>query len=218
MKNIIAAAALLAIAGAAQAGTVSYSGSYALSSTNFFSAPIANVTQWDPAAFGASASDLISVKLTVTGKARGFVNAENLDVTPADVNYNVSASVIVSAPAGISLATIPVANGTQSLSAFDGTQDFGGTSGFSSGTMNASSAPLSQTVLAAFAAYIGTGNVAGVTITGIGSSGGSGGGNLIFQAGTDAGADWTIEYTWIPTPGAAALLGLGGLVAGRRRR
>ena len=218
MKNVIAAAALLAVAGAAQAGTVSYSGSYPLSSTNFVGAPIANIPQWDPAAFGVTAADLVSVKLTVTGKARGFVNAENLDVTPADVNYNVSATVIVSAPAGISLATIPVATGTQSLAAFDGTQDFGGASGFSSGTLNASSLPLSQTVLAGLAAYIGGGNVAGVSITGMGSSGGSGGGNLIFQAGTDAGAEWTIEYTWVPTPGAAALLGLGGLVAGRRRR
>lgn len=127
MKNVIAAAALLAVAGAAQAGTVSYSGAYALSSTNFNGTPIINIPQWDPAAFGVTAGDLVSVKLTVTGKARGFVNAENLDVTPADVNYNVSATVIVSAPAGISLATIPVATGTQSLAAFDGTQDFGGT-------------------------------------------------------------------------------------------
>ncbi|MCU0688914.1 MAG: hypothetical protein MUE97_04135 [Phycisphaerales bacterium] len=37
---------------------------------------------------------------------------------------------------------------------------------------------------------------------------------------TDVGSvvDWSMDITTVPTPGAAALLGLGGLVAGRRRR
>jgi MYXO-CTERM domain-containing protein len=35
---------------------------------------------------------------------------------------------------------------------------------------------------------------------------------------TGSVVDWSMDITTVPTPGAAALLGLGGLVAGRRRR
>jgi uncharacterized protein (TIGR03382 family) len=45
-----------------------------------------------------------------------------------------------------------------------------------------------------------------------------------FEAFNDFTNDWdgiwngTLTIQWIPTPGALAILGLGGIAAGRRRR
>ncbi|MGH7130487.1 MAG: hypothetical protein ACREJO_00870, partial [Phycisphaerales bacterium] len=44
------------------------------------------------------------------------------------------------------------------------------------------------------------------------------GGSWTMTGGTSVQSSTTISFGLVPTPGAAAILGLGGLMAGRRRR
>lgn len=218
MRNSIIALAVAALSGSsAMAAMVTYNGTFPLASTNIPSTPI-TLQQWDPAAFGVTAADLVSVKVELTGRAFGRTRLENLDITPSVANYNVSASVTLVGPGGVNITALPVTAGFANLTAYDGVTDFAGPSGFDTGFINASPNTQSFTLFAGFGAYIGAGNIAGLNLSASGSSGGSGGGNLVFQSTTDAGGDFSVTYTWIPAPSSAALLGLGGLLAARRRR
>ena len=118
---------------------------------------------------------------------------------------------------------IPVVNNSDAATAFDGTIDFAGTSGKAyenlSGTDTASDNTTDSGDLALFTA-MSLGETISLPVTAVGSSSGSGAGNLLLLFNTFAGADIKVmyEYELIPAPGALALLGLGGLVATRRRR
>lgn len=218
MKSI----AMILIAGTAAtatAGTFSetYSGDFELTTTNW------NET-FDVVGFDSQNGTRVlkSVEITLNGDVVGNAQAESLDMGATLIELSLQATLTLSlTAAGTELAeVIPVVNESFNAAAFDGTIDFGGTSGVSflelSGSASESESINTQSVLDEFI------DVASVSLDAdaTGSSFGSGAGNLLTQFATEAGLDWEITYVYnvIPAPGSLALLGLGGLVAGRRRR
>ncbi len=204
-----------ALAASANAASVTFNSGIASTQTNWNQS--VNLPQFDNGIGGAyQGATLTGVVITVTGNATGNIAVESLDAGPASVSYQISANMNFTGPGGANGTAIPVASGIFNATAYDGISDFGGTSGASfiglSGSNSASASPF------VFAPYEGNGNIS-VSVVATGSSGGSGAGNLTQNFSTFASADVEVTYTYIiPTPGAMALLGLGGLVAGRRRR
>jgi len=216
MKTALLATALVAFAGsAAMAADVTYSGTFSTTTTNWNSAP--TLPQFDNTPAGPFAGFVLTgVTLTLTGNVEGAVRLESLDAAASILNYNLQATLNFTGPGGGAVVAIPTASGIFNATAFDGTIDFGGTSGITltglTGTDTQSASPF------VFAPYEGSGNV-NFNLNASGTSNGSGAGNLLQQFNTAAGAEYSVKYTYIiPTPSAAALLGLGGLVATRRRR
>lgn len=217
MKNALIALTLLAGTSGALAQTVTYTGAQPMTTTNWGTFAVA-LPQFDNTPSGAFFGyNLTGVTLTVSGTVQGDVRLESLDNSAASLTYNLAASVTFAGPGGASAVALPVASGTFAATAFDGTIDFGGTSGVS--LLNLTNSNTASSTPGSFAGYIGSGSVP-LSIGAVGASNASGAGNVISAFATDASADYRIVYTYeaIPTPGAAALLGLGGLVAFRRRR
>lgn len=212
----IAMTSALVAAAAANAATVTYSGGIALATTNWSQNP--TLPQFDNTAGGSfDGFVLTGVELTLTGTVNGDIKFESLDAAPATVNYSISANMTIAGPGGANGIALPVAGGSFNATAFDGNQDFGGTSGATFvGLTNTDSTTATPFI---FAPYIGNSTIA-LTVAATGTSGGSGAGNLIQQFATNASAEYSVKYTYepVPAPAAAALLGLGGLIAGRRRR
>jgi len=216
MKTALLATALVAFAGStAMAADVTYSGTFSTTTTNWNSAP--TLPQFDNTPAGPFAGFVLTgVTLTLTGNVEGAVRLESLDAAASILNYNLQATLNFTGPGGGAVVAIPTASGIVNAAAFDGASDFGGTSGITltglTGTDTQSTSPF------VFAPYEGSGNV-NFILNATGTSNGSGAGNLLQQFNTAAGAEYSVKYTYvIPTPSAAALLGLGGLVATRRRR
>jgi len=208
MKRALIAATLLAAAGAAQAQTVTYQGAVALQSTNWQFLAL-TLPQWDPVAFGVTAGDLTSVILTISGNVAGTIDITNQNPAgSALVSYSLQSSITFFAPNGLQVLVIPAAGGNTNLLA-------GNT--FSSGPLSNNAAAAANALAGDFPLYIGVGTIA-VGVQAFGTSFASGGGNLLAQITSDAGASYSVTYNWIPTPSAAAVLGLGVLAAGRRRR
>lgn len=215
---LIASAAVLALsAGAAHAGSVMYQANIPLQTTNWNS-PL-QLPQWDPVLFPNQVLTKVTIKLT--GNIEGDASAESLDAAPSVINYNVSAQITLTGPGGLNVVVLPLAGGAFNATAFDGVVDFAGTSGFAQlNLMNTDQAsqmltdPPTDLVAAGF---VGNGMV-NFNLAALGTSSASGPGNVLQQFRTEAGANVMITYEFIPAPGSAALLGLAGMVAGRRRR
>lgn len=217
MKIALIALTLLAGTSAAMAQSVTYSGSQPLTSTNWGTFAVA-LPQFDNTATGPFFGfNLTGVTLTVSGTVQGDVRLESLDAAAASLTYNLAASVTFAGPGGASAVALPVASGAFAATAFDASVDFGGSSGIS--LLNLTNSNTASSTPGSFAGYIGSGSVP-LTIGAVGTSSASGAGNIISSFATDASAEYRIVYTYeaIPTPAAATLLGLGGLVAFRRRR
>ncbi len=217
MKRLsLALAALLAVGGA-QAATVSYSASQSATATNW----VASLALQQ---FNSSLGTLTGVSFSYDGSISSDFRLESLDSAPATVAANVAGSIAFSGPFSNTLNI--TASATRNFSAFDGTVDFGGTSGAIINGVTGSQTG-SNVVAGSFAAFIGSGlfNV-GVAATGLSNA--SGAGNLISQINTRALANITVTYTYdtptpnpTPEPASLALAGLalaGAAVASRRRR
>jgi hypothetical protein len=216
MKKI-ALLAVLAAAGTASAAEVCYDGSFALTRTNWSDSLV--IPKFDSAL-----GTLLSVRWTVSGNIEGAAAFESLDASDTIIMTSLSATISLTRPDASPLQVIiPVAMNMDLASQFDGTIDFGGTSGKSYPALSASDSGNSSTNAAAdlllfTAGFLG--ETIALPVTAVGSSTASGAGNLITQFATFAGASVEVCYTYepIPAPGALAVLGLGGLVVGRRRR
>lgn len=214
----IAVLAVAALAGAAVANeTISYDATFNIARTNWSSNLV--IPKFDPAL-----GNLVRVSWTLGGTVNGSASFESLDASDATITTALSATITMYRPDNSVLdVVIPVVNNSDAATAFDGTIDFGGTSGKSynelSGSDNVSDDTTANDDLALFTAAF-NGETISLPVGAVGSSSGSGAGNLLLLFNTFAGADVkvTYEYEAIPAPGAIALLGLGGLVAGRRRR
>lgn len=216
MKKI-ALLAVLAAAGVANAAEVCYDGSFSLARTNWSDSLV--IPKFDPAL-----GTLLSVRWSVTGNIEGSAAFESLDASATTINTALSATITLTRPDATPLQVIiPVAMNSDGAAAFDGTIDFGGTSGKTYPGLMASDSGSSSTNapadLALFTAAM-LGETISLPVSAVGSSTGSGAGNLLLLFNTFAGASVEVcyEYEPVPAPGALALLGLGGLVAGRRRR
>ncbi len=218
MKKFIALS-VVAVAGltASAMADVSYSGSVALTNTNWSDS--ISVPRFNPALLGPD-EEMYCVVIKLTGSVEGRVRAESLDGAPSLINATISATLTANAPAGLQVITVPLTNTMFNASPFDGVIDFGGTSGFDTGTVAGGDMDSNSVELPAdLSPYIGVGNIL-IGVTAAGTSNVSGAGNIVSIINTAAGVDLEITYKTrlIPTPGAAALVGIGGLMVARRRR
>jgi len=80
--------------------------------------------------FDGSLGTLQSVQFDFTASARASIGEENVDAVPAQANVNVTSAIGLTLPNGSGYSfTVPMAAFSDSLDAFDGTFDYGGTSG-----------------------------------------------------------------------------------------
>jgi len=219
MKYALIALALVAlVATGATAATVSY-GPYAigLSTTNW--ANSIGLQMFDP-----SLGTLNSISFTLNGHVEGNAKFESMDASPATVGMDLSAMLTLQRPDLSTLVvTIPLASTTDNVTAFDGTIDFGGTSGKTYNNLNANDSDSATTSTAADKAlFTGLGFI-NLPVKAQGASTGYGAGNLLLQFQTLASASASVTYDYTPIPEPSSLLALMsglGLVgfAVRRRR
>lgn len=198
---------LLVPAAALQADTVSYDDTINLTATN-----------WDSSVtiplFNPALGTLNSIKFTLEGHVEGSAKFESLDGEPATVLMQLGANIVLKRPDLSTLVVVlPVVNTSDDVSAFDGTADFGGTSGktYNDLVADKTESTTSPPPVSDLALFTGLGNII-LPVTASGASNGSGAGNLLLQFNTAASAKVTVEYDYtVPEPGTLSLLALAGL-------
>ena len=217
-KAGVIAGALL-FASASYAGAIleeSYSGMVDLQSTDWAESLL--VQQFDE---GNGARKLVSICIHLEGTVSGSAGLESLDASPAKIAVELSAMISLSLGDVTLAVVLPIADDTFNASAFDGTIDFGGTSGMTFEKLSASDNADNKLTAenAAFGKFLGDGSVK-LDGEATGSSSGSGAGNLILQFNTQAALAYriTYKYTEVPAPGSLAILAGAGMMASRRRR
>lgn len=222
MKKIIAAlatASLFGAIGSAQAEVISFTATKATATT-----------AWnDVLSFGKFNSNLgtlNSITFELGGTVSGSGRAESLDASASVVTLSLSSILTLTRPDGSTIViTNPVFSQNNSLSAFDGSIDFAGSSGASTGQVSSSHtesfASSSANDFALFS-QAGGGTIS-LNLGATGQSNGSGAGNLITQFATSAAGQVKVSYDYtaapVPEPETYAMLigGLGLLGLVRRR-
>lgn len=151
------------------------------------------------AQFNPSLGTLNSVQIILNGKLTSDVKVENLDAAPSTVNAQVNGNLSLSGPGGNLLSVSPsIVDNNSALSAYDGTLDYGGTSGHNFGAQSAS-AQKSITLTNNLSSWVGNGNVA-LSEAGQSSSTVSGSGNEQVHICSDASGTTTVIYHYTPKP------------------
>lgn len=214
-------AILLSGAGSAFADTQTFTGSFGPATTNYTNQPLSPaIPQFD-----LSMGVLTNITFTLTGSVSGSDRQESLDNSATTVTSSLTATISLQLNSGTVLATVvPTQTFTDNFTPFDGTIDFGGTSGATHLNISASQATNGTVSPTNFPSFIGAGTVP-LGISASGNSTANGAGNLISQFLTSGAGSATIVYTFtpVPEPASFALVGGGlGLLAftlrGRRQR
>ncbi|MGH7222342.1 MAG: choice-of-anchor E domain-containing protein, partial [Gemmataceae bacterium] len=92
------------------------------------------------AQFNPSLGTLNSVQVILNGTLSSDVKVENLDAAASTVNAQVNGNLTLQGPGGSQLLSVAptITENSTSLTAFDGTLDYGGTSGHDFGEQSAS--------------------------------------------------------------------------------
>jgi hypothetical protein len=170
---------------------------------------------------------LESVMFSLNAFVTGSALIENRNVDSAMINATLSADVLLSdALSGSLISLAPSVSEMSSVGGFDGTVDFGGTSGLTFLNMNANESGQFMLVdMTSLADYIGVGTSTLDFIVQA-TSDVIGGGNLTSELLTNAGADIRVVYTYseelvpsvVSEPPYIALLGMGLIAFARLRR
>lgn len=209
------------ISGVAQAATVFYSDSFAMTTTNWNG--LLEITKFD-----SSLGTLTGINFLLEGEVLGNVRFESLDAQPTTVDTYLQAVITLTRPdASTIVVTTPVSNHSDNVSEFDGVIDFDGTSGKSyfGLTANSSESVDSPPPGSDLALFTGVGSIF-LPIMAEGASLATGAGNLITIFNTEAAARATVTYTYDPVtppvPEASSLLlilvGGGFMALGSRMR
>jgi len=180
----------VALSSVGHAYTVSHCVSVPLSSTNW------NTTLSIPK-FTGDCECLQSISFQLCGHVEGSAKFESMDASATTVMMNLQSTITLSRPDMSTLVvTIPLANTSDYVTAFDGVIDFGGTSGKTYAALAGDDVDsFVSTSPSDFALFCGTGNI-NLPISALGTSNGSGAGNLILQFTTSASANATVTYTY----------------------
>jgi len=190
----------------ASADTISYSASLPLAETDWASS--VSITKFDPAL-----GTLNSIEIEFQAHMEGTIKFEHRGGTPATVTTSLSAELLLQRPdltnlvvdGGLTVTTV------DSVSGFDGTVDFGGTSGKTHGPLSAN---LSNTTLTSSAAdlalFTGTGDIV-LPVLASAASAATGSGNMVIDFTDLASAGVKVTYDYAPVPEPSTLVGLLGM-------
>lgn len=210
MKSIILASAVALSAGSASAAIIEH--------TLPFNLGIPGSQTLMVPAFDLSLGTLTRVTLSVDAAIRARVTAENRSTQPNEYTARISGTVTADGPGDLDTnATMAFLSPSLPVAPADGVAGSG--PDFANfGTLSANGANATD-INGGFESF--TGDNLPVTVTSVGQFRVTGLGNSLIRIG-DFRAEGTVivtyEYTPIPTPGALALLGLGGMATLRRRR
>jgi hypothetical protein len=169
---------------------------------------------------------LTSAQLTFTGDIYSVIRVESLDAAPATVTATAQGQVTFSnipnsAP---NVILLPLLSSSTGLSAYDGTIDWGGTSGYNFGSLHATDSGSKTFTLPADLSFFNDKASFNLSAANAAFSGASGAGNLITWITTTGAASVSIAYNWapvtpVPVPATTALLCLGlvGMIGLRRQ-
>ncbi len=147
--------------------------------------------------FNPALGTLQSIQIKVDGRIISDIKLENLDDESSVVSGTVAGNVLVSGP-GFNLNVNIAGNAaiSKTLPAFDGTIDFGGTSGVSLGSTTATGSNSTTVPTSAMSSYIGTGTV-NLSFLAQATTQATGGGNLTANITNQGGGTVTVTYNYI---------------------
>jgi uncharacterized repeat protein (TIGR01451 family) len=147
--------------------------------------------------FNPSLGELQSVVITENGSITSTIKAENTSPSPSTINATVAGTMTLSGPGISGPLTLLQNAGTFNASAYDGTLDFGGTSGITFAPQSANGSAQITLTGSQLTAFEGTGTVA-LTESANATSSATGSGNLIVSIASTGQASVTVTYTYIP--------------------
>jgi len=186
---VLTACAVLLPAGSS-AETIVHTDNVALSTTNWNDSVTIPKFSLDPLC-------LQSVCIELSGHVEGTAKFESLDAAPATIDMNLQATITLQRPDTTPLVTVtPLVNSSDLVTAHDGVIDFGGDSGRTYADLSGDAIESGCTSIPAdMALFSGTGNIV-LPAVALGTSNGSGAGNLLLQFNTSASVGVTVTYTY----------------------